>query len=133
MLEADRENRRRNDEPTGEPESLWGKMDTLRMGDRLTTESRKAEFDEKIKKSSQKYFYILDWIFLCYYRRERASKQESRVSKKARKESILKTNANILADADEYSYYRPKTRESRTAYEHILTLIQRGIGDQPQV
>ena len=35
VLEADRETRRRTDEPTGEVESLWGRMGAQRMGDKV--------------------------------------------------------------------------------------------------
>lgn len=52
VLEADRETRRRNDEPTGEVESLWGNMGSQRMGDRVGR-STPLELEEK-KKRAQK-------------------------------------------------------------------------------
>ena len=58
MLEADRDARRRNDDPTGEVESLWGKMDGKKMGDRAAggglVITKSTELDDKIKKSRTK-------------------------------------------------------------------------------
>ena len=53
MLEADREVRRRADEATGEVETLHGKLNTVRMGDKLER-GRPEDLDARIKKATTK-------------------------------------------------------------------------------
>lgn len=100
-------------EPTGEPESLWGKIDPKSFGDRAAR-GRPPELDEKLKKSKKK--------------KERESLAEpgpTRQSKKRRlqEESVLTTT--------EEGVYQPKTKETRAAYEAMLSVIQQQLGGQP--
>ncbi|KAL4388632.1 hypothetical protein GQ457_09G026400 [Hibiscus cannabinus] len=100
-------------EPTGEPESLWGKIDPRSFGDRVY-KGRPAELDEKLKKSKKK--------------KERDPLTEPipvRQSKrrKLRDESVLTVT--------EEGVYQPKTKETRAAYEAMLSLIQQQLGGQP--
>ncbi|KAL4388243.1 hypothetical protein GQ457_09G026150 [Hibiscus cannabinus] len=100
-------------EPTGEPESLWGKIDPRSFGDRVY-KGRPAELDEKLKKSKKK--------------KERDPLTEPvpvRQSKrrKLREESVLTVT--------EEGVYQPKTKETRAAYEAMLSLIQQQLGGQP--
>ena len=50
VLEADRENRRRTDEPTGEVESLFGKMGGQKMGDKLGR-NKAPDLEEKARRA----------------------------------------------------------------------------------
>eukprot|EP01041_Mallomonas_annulata_P002895 gene2895-5684_t len=121
VLEADRDNRRRSDEPTGEVESLHGRLDGVRMGDKMMKTS-KSELDERIKQGK--------------VRRERDDAAEE-VAKKKRTENrvfVASIGGTVLTETEDLDSinYRPKTKESRIAYEEILSFIQSMIGDQPQ-
>ncbi|XP_008218414.1 PREDICTED: DExH-box ATP-dependent RNA helicase DExH12-like [Prunus mume] len=100
-------------EPTGEPESLWGKIDPKHFGDRAYR-GRPPELDDKLKKSKKK--------------KERDPNAEPgpiRQSKRRRlrEESVL--------TATEEGVYQPKTKETRAAYEAMLSVIQQQLGGQP--
>lgn len=100
-------------EPTGEPESLWGKIDPRSFGDRAYR-GKPPELDEKLKKSKKK--------------KERdplAEPPPSRQSKRRRlqEESVL--------NSSEEGVYQPKTKETRAAYEAMLSVIQQQLGGQP--
>lgn len=58
VLEAERDVRRRADEPTGEVESLAGRHVELRMGVRVTKE-RPQELVSKLEKSKAKYVFVV--------------------------------------------------------------------------
>eukprot|EP00741_Cyanophora_paradoxa_P005239 tig00000865_g5079.t1 len=106
------ENRHRSDEPTGEPESLAGRI-RGKFGDRVGY-SRPKELEEKIEKLKKK--------------REKKTADES-----AAKDKKKKTGHNVLAATEEVdSGYKPKTKETKAAYELTLSFIQQQIGDQPQ-
>ena len=101
-------------EPTGEPESLWGKIDPRSFGDRAYR-GRPPELDEKLEKAKKK-------------KKERdplAEPVPSRQSKRRRlqEESVL--------TATEEGVYQPKTKETRAAYEAMLSVIQQQLGGQP--
>ncbi|KAL5557644.1 hypothetical protein UlMin_033855 [Ulmus minor] len=100
-------------EPTGEPETLWGKIDPKSFGDRAYR-GRPPELDEKLKKSKKK--------------KERdplAEPAPVRQTKRRRlqEESVLTTT--------EEGVYQPKTKETRAAYEAMLSVIQQQLGGQP--
>uniref|UniRef100_A0A7N0T061 RNA helicase n=1 Tax=Kalanchoe fedtschenkoi TaxID=63787 RepID=A0A7N0T061_KALFE len=99
-------------EPTGEPESLYGKIDPKTFGDRAYR-GRPPELDEKLKKSKKKK------------ERDSLTEQPSRQSKRRRlqEESVLNTT--------EEGVYQPKTKETRAAYEAMLSVIQQQLGGQP--
>ena len=107
VLEADRDGlRRARDEASGEVETIHGKTDKLRMGDRLTYEkgqtSIQAEQKPNIKRSHE-------------------DEAITGISKKKKQ-----GNKNILIGTEDLDSinYRPKTRETRVAYEELLSLIQ---------
>ncbi|XP_070003748.1 DExH-box ATP-dependent RNA helicase DExH12-like [Nicotiana sylvestris] len=94
-------------ELTGEPESLYGRIDPKTFGDRAYR-GRPSEKDRK-KKERQ-------WDTLASEPKRRRLLQE---------ESVLN-----LTD-EEGGVYQPKTMETRAAYEAMLSLIQQQIGGQP--
>ncbi|KAM5561842.1 DExH-box ATP-dependent RNA helicase DExH12-like [Rosa sericea] len=98
-------------EPTGEPESLWGKIDPKSFGDRAYR-GRPAEMDDEISKSSKR-------------KKERDAEPGSLRWKRRR----IKEQS-VLND-EEGGVYQPKTRETQAAYEALLGLIQQQLGGQP--
>ena len=56
---------------------------------------------------------------------------EARPDERKSKKSKLEAGG-VLAASEESVGYRPRTRESRIAYEELLTFISGHIGDQPQ-
>ncbi|GAB2288942.1 DExH-box ATP-dependent RNA helicase DExH12 [Dionaea muscipula] len=102
-------------EPTGEPETLWGKIDPKTFGDRAAR-GRPLELDDLLNKSRKK-------------KKEREPISDpvsgSRQSKRRRlqEESVL--------TASEEGVYQPKTKETRAAYEAMLSVIQQQLGGQP--
>lgn len=92
-----------------EVRSLAGRI-TGRMGDRVVR-GRPKELDEKLAKFRK--------------RAEANRKDESHVLRKLERDSVL--SATAIDDA----YYQPKTRETRAAYEQLLSVIQQCLGDQP--
>mmetsp|Transcript_35927 Transcript_35927/g.58074 ORF Transcript_35927/g.58074 Transcript_35927/m.58074 type:complete len:2158 (+) Transcript_35927:72-6545(+) len=106
------ETRPRDNEPTGEPETLWGRMKG-KMGDRITY-GKPKELEEKLEKLKK--------------RREKKESQEP--AKKQRKQQA---GLSVLSMADDLEgVYKPKTKETKAAYELMLNFIQQQLGDQPQ-
>lgn len=105
-------------EPTGEPESLYGKIDPRSFGDRVSR-GRPGDLEEKLTKSRQK----------------RELKEKEKVNgeapKKASKRMRGMQEDSVLSLNDD-GMYRPKTKETRAAYEALLSTIQQQFGDQPQ-
>ncbi|MQM18597.1 hypothetical protein Taro_051592 [Colocasia esculenta] len=101
-------------EPTGEPESLWGKIDPKHFGDRAYR-GKPPELEEKLKKSKKKK------------EREAPLAQEQRRDSKRRRMQ----EESVLSLAEE-GVYQPKTKETRAAYEALLSVIQQQFGGQPQ-
>ncbi|KAJ8559466.1 hypothetical protein K7X08_003524 [Anisodus acutangulus] len=99
-------------EPSGEPESPYGKIDPKSFGDRAS-KGRPPELDEKLQKARKKK------------EREPLVSEPTRQSKKRRlqEESVLTSS--------EEGVYQPKTKETRAAYEAMLSLIQQQLGGQP--
>ena len=101
----------RTNEATGEPETLWGIMKQKDMGSKVI-HARPQELDDKLdrlkkKKEKNRKKGDLD-------RRERGGP------------------ANVLRATDEYSdAYRPKTKETKAAYEQMLVRIRSALGDLP--
>jgi pre-mRNA-splicing helicase BRR2 len=117
VLEADREVRRRVDEATGEVETLHGKLGTVRMGDRLDRDTHE-DLSDRIRKTHTK--------------RQLEESSHEVQEKKKKKESKHSSNVLLETEILDSVIYRPKTRESRAAYEEILNFIQVCLGDQPQ-
>uniref|UniRef100_A0A7S3QXY0 RNA helicase n=1 Tax=Dunaliella tertiolecta TaxID=3047 RepID=A0A7S3QXY0_DUNTE len=112
------ENRTRDaHEPSGEPESLWGRMKG-KMGDRVQ-HGRPEEVEEKKKKkeaASKKREKQLD-----------ADEFALPTSKRNRHMEGLS-----VMDTDNAGMYRPKTKETRDAFETLLAVIHTQFGEQPQ-
>ena len=122
VLQADRDKRAGANEPTGEVESLAGRM-AYHMGDKVGTGAAAPELEEKKKKAQAK--------------RDRTAKEaEASTVEKLKKQKVFVAGrgSNIMTETDELEAinYRPKTRESKQAYEGILSVVQQSIGDQPQ-
>lgn len=100
-------------EPTGEPESLWGKIDPKSFGDRAYR-GKAPELEEKIKKSKKKK------------EREPGTEHDQRKDSKRRRIQ----EETVLSLVDE-GVYQPKTKETRAAYEALLSIIQQQFGGQP--
>ncbi|KAK7272679.1 hypothetical protein RJT34_29429 [Clitoria ternatea] len=99
-------------EPTGEPESLWGKIDPKSFGDRAYR-GRPPELDEKLEKAKNKR-----------KKKDRDADSISVPSKRRRKQD------SVLSTSDD-GVYQPKTKETRAAYEALLSVIQNQLGGQP--
>jgi pre-mRNA-splicing helicase BRR2 len=105
----------RNDEPSGEVETLHGKMTGMRMGDRVA-HGRSLEYKE-MKEAAQA-------------RRDKKREKGERVASAGAKR--LKQDKATVFDDHAAGTYRPKTEETRGAYELMLSFIQGQLGDQPQ-
>ncbi|XAR59953.1 RNA helicase [Bertholletia excelsa] len=101
-------------EPTGEPESLYGKIDPKTFGDRAYR-GRPAELDEKLKKSKKK--------------KEREPLTTEPLPTRQNKKRRLQEES-VLTSTDE-GVYQPKTKGTRAAYEAMLSVIQQQLGGQP--
>ncbi|CAH2036677.1 unnamed protein product [Thlaspi arvense] len=99
-------------EPTGEPETLWGKIDPKAFGDRAA-KGRPQELEEKLKKSKKKERDVADDTVSVRQSKRRRLREES-----------------VLTDTDDV-VYQPKTKETRAAYEAMLSLIQTQLGGLP--
>lgn len=104
-------------EPTGEPESLYGKIDPKSFGDRAYR-GRPAELDEKITKSKKKKEREPSSLASAEAGNNRQSKR-----RRLQEESVLTST--------EEGVYQPKTKETRAAYEAMLSVIQTQLGGQP--
>ena len=102
-------------EPTGEPESLYGKIDPRTFGDRAYR-GRPPELDEKLKKSKKKK------------EREPPLTSEPLPTRQNKRRRLQEES--VLTSTDE-GVYQPKTKETRAAYEAMLSVIQQQLGGQP--
>jgi pre-mRNA-splicing helicase BRR2 len=121
VLEADRSGRSRQDEGKGEVETLNGKLGNVRMGDKLAYTAR-PEIDDKLQKAKAKR------------QRTEAAEELNASKKKTSGIFVAGKGASILSQLEDMdaSSYRPKTKETREAYEELLREMQLLIGDQPQ-
>ncbi|KAK3232115.1 hypothetical protein Dsin_003996 [Dipteronia sinensis] len=101
-------------EPTGEPESLWGKIEARSFGDRAYR-GRPPELDEKLKKSKKK-------------KKERDLLGEPLPPRPTKRRRLREES--VLTSTEE-GLYQPKTKETRAAYEAMLSVIQQQLGGQP--
>jgi len=101
-------------EPTGEPESLRGRVYN-RMGD-LVQFDKPKELEElkEIKKRKQE---------------EKKKGGEQIVQKKA-KMDIVKGETVLSSDVTEMQIYRPRTKQTKGIYEQLLNRLQQPLGDQ---
>ncbi|CAI2180063.1 11144_t:CDS:2 [Funneliformis geosporum] len=118
VLQANRsELPRRDHEPSGEPESLWGKINPKDFGSRAQRDTVK-DIQAKRKKSQQ------------------AAEAEEKKRRRKEESSLKKAYgySNVLA-ATEYfdgQSYRPRTKETRETYELMLAFVHQHLGDQAQ-
>lgn len=119
VLQADKEVRRRDDEATGEVESLHGKLKGVRMGERIE-KGKRAELDDRMQKPKTK--------------RSAQEIDDDGIKRKKLDTKLQGSKASIMSQSEnlESLNYKPKSRESRIAYEEMLNLIQSVLGDQPQ-
>jgi pre-mRNA-splicing helicase BRR2 len=103
VLTADT-HRPRTDEPSGEPESLKEHLDGTKFGDRV-------------------HFSKPDLVDGGKKRRPAAAQEGSKRSKK--------DSETVLGLSEDIDSYRPRSKETRSAYEDLLSLISRQLGDQP--
>jgi pre-mRNA-splicing helicase BRR2 len=106
VLQADRSQLpRRDNEPSGEPETLWGKVDPRNMGDR----AQRQRPDEA------------------------GVKRPPPVAQQEKKRRKVDAPVNITdADAFEGLMYRPRAPETRETYALILSYCHGYIGDSDQ-
>lgn len=97
-------------EPSGEPETLWGRLDGKKMGDRVRPSKPEGASEAKDKK-----------------KRDAVGDMDDGLPVKARRTAV---GADAL-DLDTAAFYRPRTKETREAYEALLAVIQGQFGDQP--
>jgi len=106
VQQADRSQfRRRAHEPTGEVETLRGRSEIGRMGDRVVGEksSRPSELQEKVN---------------------RKRKKQGDYGDAKRKENVVSASGGqTILDFDNLTGYQPTTQVARAAYEAILTKI----------
>ncbi|KAJ9550083.1 hypothetical protein OSB04_022626 [Centaurea solstitialis] len=103
-------------EPTGEPESLYGKIDPKSFGDRAYR-GRPAELDEKLTKSKKK--------------KERDPSLPNAEAVNNRQSKRRRLQEESVLTSTEEGVYQPKTKETRAAYEAMLSVIQQQLGGQP--
>ncbi|KAK3589739.1 hypothetical protein CHS0354_021060 [Potamilus streckersoni] len=110
VLQADRSliDRRGRDEPTGEVQTLAGKLIGTRMGDKAQR-TRPPQMEERKNK-----------------RQKRDEAQRDMLKMKGA--SLLSEGVTDMVGI----LYRPKTPETRQTYEILLSFMQAAIGDQPR-
>ena len=101
----------RTNEATGEPETLWGRINQKDMGSRVARE-RPQELEDKLEKLKKK------------------------MAKKAQKGDLDRKDrggpSDVMKATDQFSdTYRPKTKETKAAYEQLLVRIRGALGDLP--
>ncbi|XP_071827411.1 U5 small nuclear ribonucleoprotein 200 kDa helicase-like isoform X1 [Apostichopus japonicus] len=110
VLQADRSliERRGRDEATGEVMSLSGRTTGSRMGDKAKRNKPPMQEERKIKRQ----------------KRDDAKYDMN----KFKGQTLLSEGIDDMVGI----YYRPKTPETRTTYEALLSFIQAALGDQPR-
>lgn len=103
-------------EPTGEPESLHGKIDPRNFGDRAAR-GRPQELEEKLSKSKKK--------------KEREPNNPNSDAANNRQSKRRRLQEESVLTSTEEGVYQPKTKETRAAYEAMLSVIQQQLGGQP--
>ncbi|KAJ3286172.1 DEIH-box ATPase [Borealophlyctis nickersoniae] len=121
VLQADRSALpRRDQEPSGEPESLWGRIDGKKFGDRAmrTIDEEKQKREKKRKEREEKM------------RRTGAERQK----KRSDKDKVARGYGHDIleaTDAFEGETYRPRTKETHQTYDLILSFLSEQLGDIP--
>lgn len=124
VLKADRSLiPRREHDASGEPESLWGRIDIKRMGDRAQRERPTEELQKMREKQLQ--------------REKDSERVEGHRKKRSNAREGITTAygfSSVLDAVDDFEglTYRPRTTETREAYSLILHFVHLIIGDQSQ-
>ncbi|WVZ78242.1 hypothetical protein U9M48_025985 [Paspalum notatum var. saurae] len=108
-------------EPTGEPETLWGRINPRSFGDRAV-QNKPPELEAKLSKSRDKKT-----------KRDAAAADDAdlpRRDAKRRRHAASAHEVSVLSLTGDVSY-KPQTKETRAAYEALLSLIQQQLGGQP--
>ena len=113
----------RGDEPSGEPDTLAGKIYSnlldkklYKFGDRAI----RSRPDDKIKEQKD--------------RELKESKNKNKTGPKRPTKLVSSSNMNVLdLESSEKLTYRPKTKETQNVYEDFLTLIHNYLPDQPSI
>ncbi|GJN18769.1 hypothetical protein PR202_gb05967 [Eleusine coracana subsp. coracana] len=103
-------------EPTGEPETLWGKINPRSFGDRAV-QTKPPELQEKLAKSKGK-------------KKRTSSEADPDLPSKRRRRGPSHHDVSVLSLTDDV-VYKPQTKETRAAYEALLSIIQQQLGGQP--
>ena len=105
-------------EPTGEAETLWGRVDPKTMGDR-------AGFAKPDQSAGGLLFETRASAG--------ATKAASRGGKRKRAQSASQRGSVLDAlDTHLSDCYKPRSAETQRAYEALLSIIREDYGDQPQ-
>ena len=108
-------NRPRLNEPTGEVETLKGKIKASEMG-MYAVRTKPTELLEKMKKRKQK--------------KEKETEEDMMIEENVKK--TKKSNLSIFDSSNASSgTYIPRTNETREVYEKLLSFIKHLIGTQP--
>nr|WCZ58359.1 U5 small nuclear ribonucleoprotein 200 kDa helicase [Paratrimastix eleionoma] len=106
------ENRVRNAEPTGEADSLAGKL--MKMGDRAIRE--KPPHLQNSEKAQKR-------------RTQKDEEDEEGQRTRRRVTHKKKKSESVLTAKTEAGMYRPKTKETRAAFERLLSFLSPYVGD----
>ncbi|RUS26117.1 Sec63 Brl domain-containing protein [Jimgerdemannia flammicorona] len=118
VLQADRSILpRRDQEPSGEPDTLWGRINPKEFGSRAVRDAPKTK--EERKRNAEIREEALE--------KKRKKKEESALSKAYGYNSVLAATEDF-----EGLNYRPRTKETRATYELILAFVHDYLGDQAQ-
>lgn len=107
-------------EPTGEPETLRGRIRASDFGDRAV-QTRPPELDEKLsdnRKKKERDAASADPDLPCHD------------AKRTRRAAAVQREVSVLSLTDDFRY-KPKTKETQAAYEALLSIIQQQFGGQP--
>ncbi|CAL6302530.1 unnamed protein product [Bathycoccus prasinos] len=119
VLQADKTERRMH-EPSGMPESLWGRIDAKAFGDRVKTTN-----DDKIHAKKKKTKNAIDVKHSQDSDAFATNATHKKRKKTGHKKDVLSSEMNFN------SGYKPKTRETRAAYEVLLKSMTEQFGEQP--
>ncbi|CAO1945678.1 unnamed protein product [Urochloa humidicola] len=107
-------------EPAGEPETLWGRVDPKSFGDRAV-QSRPAQLEDKLSKSRT-----------TKAKRGAGLDLSRRDAKRRRRDASTAQDVGVLSLTDDVAVvYKPRTKETRAAYEALLSVVQHQLGGQP--
>ena len=140
VLQADKTERRAH-EPSGMPESLWGRIDAKAFGDRArhrdddddgrkkktkkTNDNDDAKSSKKGKKKKKNHLNAETGDDALEAFGGTFGKKRKRGSTEMKKKDVLSAEMNFNVG------YKPKTRETKAAYEVLLKSMTEQFGEQP--